>query len=227
MSRRQASSSANSPWKAASNDAPSRPRTAGRSPPASPQEASWRNSLETAGPARSRRSISPCSVTRRPSRGHGLDARTMSSSVVAVRRVTHRKSLKSSSGTEAGTLPGIQPRGSSRLTCGASMSAIVKRKGHQKSTTAPIRACGLTLYSHSRRGSGTGPCANLQPGTRSRVCAIGHPIVKIGVAWPSPFPSRGAARRRSARCSPPRSERSGWRTCAGILSGGGIWMRRS
>ena len=31
---------------------------------------------------------------------------------------------------------------------------------------------------------------------------------------------------RLARCSPPRSERSGWRTCAGILSGGGIWMRR-
>ena len=26
---------------------------------------------------------------------------------------------------------------------------------------------------------------------------------------------------------PLRSERSGWRTCAGILSGGGIWMRRS
>ena len=31
----------------------------------------------------------------------------------------------------------------------------------------------------------------------------------------------------SARCSPLRSEKGGWRTCAGILSGGGIWMRRS
>ena len=31
----------------------------------------------------------------------------------------------------------------------------------------------------------------------------------------------------SARCLLPRSERSGWRTCAGILSGGGVRMRRS
>ena len=32
---------------------------------------------------------------------------------------------------------------------------------------------------------------------------------------------------RSARCLPLRSEKGGWRTCAGMLSGGGIWMRRS
>ena len=31
----------------------------------------------------------------------------------------------------------------------------------------------------------------------------------------------------SARCLPLRSEKGGWRTCAGILSGGVIWMRRS
>ena len=45
---------------------------------------------------------------------------------------------------------------------------------------------------------------------------------------------RGIDMRRSgfggtdlARCLPLRSERSGSRTCAGILSGGGIWIRRS
>ena len=32
---------------------------------------------------------------------------------------------------------------------------------------------------------------------------------------------------RRRRCSLPRSERSGSRTCADILSGVGIWMRRS